>query len=168
VRELGRIVLARLASTKFEPTLYEDALDEELKKHDLNRIDFRRDIVRTFVRADLATRAKVDPLTVDEDGHIQPELFEPTQFARGVIRLGNGQVIGMAYASGIDWVARSLHQQRAAEAAQHAATKTTLWLQTQPGLMLLENPKLKTYESMHWPEDALIIESETDDDGGES
>jgi hypothetical protein len=170
VRDLGRIVILRLAGAgaKWTPIQYEDALDEELARVDLNRIDFRRDIVRTFVRADLAERAKVDPFTTNADGHLAPELFDSSVFARGVIRLGNGFNVRMSDASAQEWIARQLHQQRAAETAQQAATKTTRFLQTPPGVLLLENPRLKTADAMRqmhlWAEDDPIVEPADSDD----
>lgn len=171
VRDLGRIVVQRLAvaDPHWSPVQYEDALDAELSRVDLNRIDFRRDIVRTFVRADLAERAKVDPFPTDADGHLAPELFDSKIFARGVIRLGNGFNVRMSDASAQEWIARQLHQQRAAESSQQAATKTTRFLQTPPGVLLLENPRLTTAAAMRqmhlWTEDDPIVEPA---DSGES
>jgi hypothetical protein len=171
VRDINRVVLDRFAGAKYDPDDLTKALSAELAKVDLNHPDFRNDIARTFVKADLADRAKIDPFTEDADGRLDPALFQPELFAHGVIRLGNGFHIRMADATSRDWIARQLHQQEAAEAAQQKATKTTRWLQTEPGVLLVENPTLRTAAAMRqlnlplW--DAEPADTMPDDDAGD-
>jgi hypothetical protein len=169
VRDLGKQVIQHFAGREsWSRTEYVRLLFDELGKYDLNHSDFRSDIARAFVAADLAERCKHDPFTaMTEQGAIDVTLLKPEDFAKGVIRLGNGMNVRMADATSRQWIARQLHQQRAAEASQHAATRTTMFLQTEPGVMLIENPRLKTQEAMCqlslWEFDA-VREDEDDDD----
>jgi hypothetical protein len=169
VRELGRaIVASRFAGLERWPTVeYEQILYDELGKRDLNHPEFRADIARTFVKADIAERSKHDPFKVTEEGHIDISRLNPGDFAKGIIRLGNGFNVRMADATARQWIARQLHQQRAAELSQRAATRTTLFLQTEPGVLLMENARLKTQDAMRqlhlWDLDD-VLEDESDDD----
>ena len=167
VRDLGKHIVMQFAGRTFGKDEYASILARELAKYDLNHADYRADIVRTFVRADLAERARHDPFKVNQEtGKLDVNLFVPADFAKGIIRLGDGLHVRMADATARQWIARQLHQQRAAEASQQAATKTTMFLQTEPGVMLFENPRMKTHEAMSqielWP-DGPLAEDDTDD-----
>lgn len=150
----------------------EDRVNElaaELKKYDLNADVYRMDIARAYVTADVAERAKINPFAEDEDGNLTPERFNEKTFARGLIRLGRFN-IKMSEANSQEWLARQLHQQKAAQDAQHAATRTTEFLHTPPGVLLMENPRMLTCEAMHqlelWPND--VVDDAIDDDDEDS
>jgi hypothetical protein len=167
IREIGNAILNRYEG-KFSADVYEAELRDELQKIDLNNPEYRSDIARTFVRFNLAERSKVDPFATNSDGRIAPELFDQRKFERGVIRLGDQRYhVKMSDATSQQWLARMMHQQQAAEAAQHAATHTSLFLQTPPGVLLMENPRLKTAEAMSqlslWPNDVESHDDERDD-----
>jgi hypothetical protein len=165
VQSLGAAIIDRYEGV-FERDRYVDDLVSELKKYDLNDSRFRNDIARSFVRLDIAQRANVDPFIENGNGKIDPALFRRSRFRRGVIRLGcvNGKAINvkMIEATGQQWITRQLHQQIAASAAQRHAQKTTEFLHTEPGVILLENPRLITDAAMAQLE--LPIWSCSDDD----
>jgi hypothetical protein len=146
VRDLGKTVFARYDG-KWESSLYVADLIHELAQYDLNDPQFRNDIAKNFVRADIARRANVDPFDVDDDGRIQLPLLSRARFRRGVIRIGNGLVVKMNEATSQEWIVRQFHQQEAAAAAHLHAMRTTQFLQTPPGRELMENPRLKTEEA---------------------
>jgi hypothetical protein len=148
VRDLGDALLARYEA-KWPTDQYRADLANELRKYDLNDPQFIDDIARSFVRADIARRANVDPFDVDEDGRVQPSLFKRSRFRRGVIRLGNKLNVKMNEATAQEWIVCQLHQQEAAAAAHVHGMRTTQFLQTAPGIQLLENPRLKTEEAMY-------------------
>jgi hypothetical protein len=163
VRDLGRALIERY-SGKWPIEQYVIDLKVELAKYDLNDSRYRDEIVRSFVRADIATRANVDPFDVDDDGRVQPALFKRAKFRRGVIRLGNKLNVKMSEATSQEWIVRQLHQQEAAAAAHTHAMRTTLFLQTTPGILLMENPRLKTEDAMYQLELWAPGELEDDDE----
>jgi hypothetical protein len=169
-RNLAKAIMGRWEGP-FPTSEYVSLLAADLKQYDLNRSDFVWDIARKFVAADLAERAKVDPFKLNKDGKLDPALFVAADFAKGVIRLGDGKNSPMATSTSRHWIARQLHQQRAAEDSQRAATRTTMFLQTEPGVMLVENPRLRTLDAMCelklWTPDQ-VHEAEDDDDDEES
>jgi hypothetical protein len=172
VRNIGKGIVMRFSGEPFGKAAYIAELERELRGHNLNHPEFICDIARTYVRLDLAERARHDPFAVNPDtGDLDITLFDPADFAKGIIRLGNGMNVRMADATAQQWVSRQLHQQQAAAAAQQAATKTTLFLQTEPGVMLLENPLLRTFEAMRqlslWDIDEIVHEDENEDGGGD-
>lgn len=171
VRDLGKAIVMRFAGGPFPIAEYEAVFRQELSKYDLNHPDFIVDIARTFVKADVAERSKLDPFrTNSKTGRLDVTLFKPSEFAKGIIRLGNREVVRYADATAQQWIARQLHQQQAAEASQQAATKTTLFLQTEPGVLLFENPRMKTHEAMRqaclWDVDEELRESDDDEPEG--
>lgn len=168
VRELGKAVVLCFAGRAFGRDEYTSILHRELAKYDLNHAEFRADIVRTFVRADLAERARHDPFKVNPDtGRLDVTLFKPADFAKGIIRLGDGSNVRMADATFRHWNARLFHQQKAAETALQAAGKTTGFLLTEPAVLLSEDPRLKTFEAMRqlnlWDRDEEIVEADEDE-----
>lgn len=166
VRGIGNAVVSRFTG-KWTLEQYVDALVEELKKENLNHPSFCADIARHFARADVANRANVDPFTVDQDtGLLMPHLFDARRFDKGVIRLGNRLNIRMSEATAQEWIVRQYHQQQAAEAAQRHASRTSLFLQSEPGHLLMENPRMQTAEAMYqlnfWPNDDVVADAPDD------
>jgi hypothetical protein len=75
-------------------------------------------------------------------------MFTEELARQGVIRLGNGARVKMYEASGPHWFSHLLQQQKALSATARAIDKTGRWLESSVGILLTNNPTLKTFEAM--------------------
>jgi hypothetical protein len=146
----------------------------ELKKCNLNDPEYITDIAKSLVRGTLAQRAKLNPFVLDKDGKLCPEKFSRREFKRGIIRLGDNFNVKMCDATAPEWLLRIQHQQRAANTAGEAALRTSQWLGTEPGVLLMQDYKLKTDMAMKqvaidgWLWDVPVDDDDKSDDDGET
>ncbi len=124
---------------------YTVELVRRLEPIDLN--EHRLEIVRAHVRHDVSERAKRQ-VFVDDGGIWQPSMFTEELARQGVIRLGNGARVKMFEATGPHWISHLFQQQKAVSAASQAIDRTVRWLESTPGTMLTNDPKVRTYEVM--------------------
>lgn len=145
LRDISQYVTEGLPR-KWTEKQFQEALIAKTKRLDLN--NFHEEIVERFVRAEVADRAKVQPFVLDEDGHVQPELFTEEAARRGIIRLGDGLRVLMREALYEEWVAHAGQQAIAAHRAAEASVRTHGWLATPAGILLSQNHGMKTYQAM--------------------
>jgi hypothetical protein len=127
---------------------YAAAIKRQATAHGIDLNDYLDEVIHAFVQRDIADRAKRQVFIEDEKGLWQPSMFTEDLARQGVIRLGNGARVKMPEATGPHWISHVLQQQKALHRVAEAINRTARWLESTPGILLTNNPTMKTFEAM--------------------